>query len=188
MGVIFYQMLYGKKPFGDGVTQQAILRDRTMLRATSVDFPATPKLATPQRTLPEVPGALVAGAADGGRARAAPTSRCPRAPRPDGVELEGRDRARDQPSKSLGFFFRVASMALVSNLKIESLVTRSPKLDARLVVAESPYGRSEGHGWIKGGSSRGGAARGPRSTSPPTRPCPRGRRCPARCPRATGSC
>ena len=44
-GVIFYQMLYGKKPFGDGVTQQAILRDRTMLRATSVDFPATPKIS-----------------------------------------------------------------------------------------------------------------------------------------------
>ena len=45
VGVIFYQMLYGKKPFGDGVTQQAILRDRTMLRATSVDFPATPKIS-----------------------------------------------------------------------------------------------------------------------------------------------
>ena len=45
VGVIFYQMLYGKKPFGDGVTQQAILRDRTMLLATSVDFPATPKIS-----------------------------------------------------------------------------------------------------------------------------------------------
>ena len=27
------------------MTQQAILRDRTMLRATSVDFPATPKIS-----------------------------------------------------------------------------------------------------------------------------------------------
>jgi len=49
VGVIFYQMLYGKRPFGEGSTQQAILRDRTMLRATSVDFPAVPKISPEAR-------------------------------------------------------------------------------------------------------------------------------------------
>eukprot|EP00611_Tribonema_gayanum_P023761 TRINITY_DN5074_c0_g1_i2.p1 TRINITY_DN5074_c0_g1~~TRINITY_DN5074_c0_g1_i2.p1 ORF type:complete len:228 (+),score=76.36 TRINITY_DN5074_c0_g1_i2:223-906(+) len=40
LGVIFYQMLYGVRPFGEGQTQEAILREGTMLRATSVAFPA----------------------------------------------------------------------------------------------------------------------------------------------------
>ena len=31
VGVIFYQMLYGKRPFGEGQTQQRLLQDRTML-------------------------------------------------------------------------------------------------------------------------------------------------------------
>eukprot|EP00041_Stephanoeca_diplocostata_P018499 m.387604 g.387604 ORF g.387604 m.387604 type:complete len:691 (-) comp21033_c0_seq7:2476-4548(-) len=42
VGVIFYQCLYGRKPFGDGQTQQAILRHQTILNAKTVDFPTTP--------------------------------------------------------------------------------------------------------------------------------------------------
>jgi len=36
MGVIFYQMLYGKRPFGDGMSQEALLRQKVMLNATQV--------------------------------------------------------------------------------------------------------------------------------------------------------
>jgi len=43
LGVIFYQMLFGKRPFGEGKSQQSLLQDRTMLRATIVEFPALPK-------------------------------------------------------------------------------------------------------------------------------------------------
>jgi tousled-like kinase len=39
IGVIFYQMLYGRRPFGDGMTQDRILSDRTMLGARTVPFP-----------------------------------------------------------------------------------------------------------------------------------------------------
>lgn len=46
VGVIFYQMLYGKRPFGDGMTQQRILQDSTILRdARSIEFPAKPAVA-----------------------------------------------------------------------------------------------------------------------------------------------
>jgi tousled-like kinase len=39
IGVIFYQMLYGRRPFGEGMTQDRILSDRTMLGARTVPFP-----------------------------------------------------------------------------------------------------------------------------------------------------
>jgi tousled-like kinase len=39
IGVIYYQMLYGRRPFGDGMTQDRILSDRTMLGARTVPFP-----------------------------------------------------------------------------------------------------------------------------------------------------
>lgn len=39
IGVIFYQMLFGKRPFGDGVSQDRILSDQTMLNAHQVKFP-----------------------------------------------------------------------------------------------------------------------------------------------------
>jgi tousled-like kinase len=39
IGVIFYQMLFGKRPFGDGKTQEKILADQTMLNAREVIFP-----------------------------------------------------------------------------------------------------------------------------------------------------
>ncbi|CAB9497850.1 activated protein kinase catalytic subunit alpha-1 [Seminavis robusta] len=39
IGVIFYQMLYGKRPFGHGMTQDRLLSDHTMLNAKEVNFP-----------------------------------------------------------------------------------------------------------------------------------------------------
>jgi tousled-like kinase len=44
IGVIFYQMLYGKRPFGDGQTQDKILTDGTMLNAHTVTFPDIPEV------------------------------------------------------------------------------------------------------------------------------------------------
>jgi tousled-like kinase len=40
IGVIFYQMLYGRRPFGDGMSQDKLLSDQTMLNARSVPFPS----------------------------------------------------------------------------------------------------------------------------------------------------
>mmetsp|Transcript_22523 Transcript_22523/g.32905 ORF Transcript_22523/g.32905 Transcript_22523/m.32905 type:complete len:726 (+) Transcript_22523:104-2281(+) len=39
LGVIFYQMLYGRRPFGEGKTQERVLSEGIMLNATQVDFP-----------------------------------------------------------------------------------------------------------------------------------------------------
>ena len=41
-GVIFYQMLFGVRPFCEGLTQDKILETQGMLKATSVNFPVTP--------------------------------------------------------------------------------------------------------------------------------------------------
>ena len=44
IGVIYYQMLYGRRPFGDGQSQDHILRHQTMLQATEVNFPSKPSI------------------------------------------------------------------------------------------------------------------------------------------------
>ena len=44
-GVIFYQMLYGKKPFGDNISQQRILRENIISQANEVAFPAKPAVS-----------------------------------------------------------------------------------------------------------------------------------------------
>ncbi|KAK3096012.1 hypothetical protein FSP39_021923 [Pinctada imbricata] len=46
VGVIFYQCLYGKKPFGHNLSQAAILEENTILKATEVDFPAKPPVSS----------------------------------------------------------------------------------------------------------------------------------------------
>ena len=38
-------MLYGKRPFGEGCSQEKILRDEVMLNAKAVHFPAKPPLS-----------------------------------------------------------------------------------------------------------------------------------------------
>ncbi|KAJ1446893.1 kinase-like domain-containing protein [Pelagophyceae sp. CCMP2097] len=45
VGVIFFEMLYGRRPFGDGQTQQQLFSERSLLRATSVEFPARPAVS-----------------------------------------------------------------------------------------------------------------------------------------------
>ena len=44
-GVMLYQMLFGKRPFGEGCSQEKILRDEVMLNAKTVYFPAKPALS-----------------------------------------------------------------------------------------------------------------------------------------------
>lgn len=39
VGVIFYEMLYGKKPFGHGLSQNQIFQSGVILRARKVEFP-----------------------------------------------------------------------------------------------------------------------------------------------------
>ena len=38
-------MLYGKRPFGEGCSQERILREEIMLHAKSVTFPAKPSVS-----------------------------------------------------------------------------------------------------------------------------------------------
>ncbi|CAK8674596.1 unnamed protein product [Clavelina lepadiformis] len=46
VGVIFYQCLYGKKPFGHNLTQEAILKQNAILKATEVEFPNKPSVTS----------------------------------------------------------------------------------------------------------------------------------------------
>ncbi len=43
VGVIFYQMLFGKRPFGEGKSQELVLREGVILNAHQVDFPPADK-------------------------------------------------------------------------------------------------------------------------------------------------
>ena len=45
LGVLFYQCLYGKKPFGHNKSQAAILSHNIILKATEVEFPAKPPVS-----------------------------------------------------------------------------------------------------------------------------------------------
>lgn len=45
VGVMLYQMVYGKRPFGEGCSQEEILRDDIMLNARQVIFPAKPAVS-----------------------------------------------------------------------------------------------------------------------------------------------
>jgi len=45
IGVIFFQCIYGKKPFGNNQSQQEILERKTIVNANEVTFPARPLLS-----------------------------------------------------------------------------------------------------------------------------------------------
>eukprot|EP00873_Tetraselmis_striata_P036570 jgi/Tetstr1/456834/TSEL_043508.t1 len=45
VGVIFYQMLYGKRPFGHNMSQENIMRENTITNAKQVEFPAKPAVS-----------------------------------------------------------------------------------------------------------------------------------------------
>ncbi|CAD8067384.1 unnamed protein product [Paramecium primaurelia] len=42
LGVIFYEMLYGMKPFGQGYSQETILKEKIILKSECVNFPTKP--------------------------------------------------------------------------------------------------------------------------------------------------
>ncbi|XP_065840277.1 serine/threonine-protein kinase tousled-like 2 [Oscarella lobularis] len=44
VGIIFYQCLYGKKPFGNNLSQSSILEQETILKAKEVEFPGKPSV------------------------------------------------------------------------------------------------------------------------------------------------
>lgn len=44
-GVLFFQMLFGKRPFGHDQTQERILREDTIIKARKVDFPSRPAVS-----------------------------------------------------------------------------------------------------------------------------------------------
>jgi tousled-like kinase len=46
VGVIFYQLLYGRRPFGDDMTQQQVVSKGIMLNARLDKFPDTPKVSS----------------------------------------------------------------------------------------------------------------------------------------------
>ena len=43
VGVIFYQMLYGKRPFGEGMSQEQVLNSGAIRDAKQVNFPTDVK-------------------------------------------------------------------------------------------------------------------------------------------------
>ena len=50
IGVIYFEMLYGEKPFGNAMSQLRILKEGIMLKAHSVSFPNAQKNAISQES------------------------------------------------------------------------------------------------------------------------------------------
>jgi tousled-like kinase len=42
---MLYEMLFGKRPFGHGQTQESIRREKTILKAHMVEFPSMPTVS-----------------------------------------------------------------------------------------------------------------------------------------------
>ncbi|XP_045831715.1 serine/threonine-protein kinase TOUSLED-like [Trifolium pratense] len=45
-GILFYQMLFGRRPFGHDQTQERILREDTIIKARKVEFPSRPTISS----------------------------------------------------------------------------------------------------------------------------------------------
>ncbi|XP_010247147.1 PREDICTED: serine/threonine-protein kinase TOUSLED isoform X2 [Nelumbo nucifera] len=50
-GILFYQMLFGKRPFGHDQTQERILREDTIIKARKVEFPSKPAVSNEAKDL-----------------------------------------------------------------------------------------------------------------------------------------
>ncbi|KAL5726053.1 non-specific serine/threonine protein kinase [Ranunculus cassubicifolius] len=50
-GVLFYQMLFGRRPFGHDQTQERILREDTIIKARKVEFPTRPAVSNEAKDL-----------------------------------------------------------------------------------------------------------------------------------------
>lgn len=48
-GVVVFQMLFGRRPFGEGHTQETILREKMILTAREVAFPPKPAISAEAR-------------------------------------------------------------------------------------------------------------------------------------------
>lgn len=44
-GILFYQMLFGRRPFGHDQSQERILREDTIIKARKVEFPSRPAVS-----------------------------------------------------------------------------------------------------------------------------------------------
>lgn len=45
VGIIFYELIYGIKPFGNNMSQEKILKEGIILKATNITFPSKPSLS-----------------------------------------------------------------------------------------------------------------------------------------------
>ncbi|KAF3439503.1 hypothetical protein FNV43_RR17781 [Rhamnella rubrinervis] len=50
-GILFYQMLFGRRPFGHDQTQERILREDTIIKARKVEFPSRPAVSNEAKDL-----------------------------------------------------------------------------------------------------------------------------------------
>lgn len=50
VGIIFYELLFGKKPFGNNISQEKILKENLIWNSKPVDFPSESKLAISKET------------------------------------------------------------------------------------------------------------------------------------------
>lgn len=50
-GVLFYQMLFGRRPFGHDQTQERILREDTIVKAHKVEFPPKPAVTSEAKVM-----------------------------------------------------------------------------------------------------------------------------------------
>ncbi|KAF1889886.1 hypothetical protein Lal_00025216 [Lupinus albus] len=50
-GILFYQMLFGRRPFGHDQTQERILREDTIIKARRVEFPSRPTVSNEAKDL-----------------------------------------------------------------------------------------------------------------------------------------
>lgn len=51
IGVIFYEMLYGVKPFGNAMSQEKLMQEKIILKANTVNFPQSPNASSEAKEL-----------------------------------------------------------------------------------------------------------------------------------------
>lgn len=50
VGVIYYELLFGKRPYGHGIGQKEIMSNKIILKASKVEFPLKPTVSIDART------------------------------------------------------------------------------------------------------------------------------------------